>query len=81
VTHALATDKYIGEFLHLTGLALHHDDFQTRVVVKTRMNRRNDDRVVMMLNIGQLLRQKTDVVIVDQSDGSHDCPGRAQQLP
>lgn len=26
----------------------------------------------MMLNIGQLLRQKTDVVIVDQSDGSHD---------
>jgi hypothetical protein len=26
----------------------------------------------MMLDIGQLLGQKTDVVVVDQSDGSHD---------
>jgi len=48
VTHTLATDKYIGESLHLMGLALHHDDFQTRVEVKTGMNRRNDDRVVIV---------------------------------
>ena len=71
VLHSFQANQTAREFLHAFELALHDDDFQTHIVIEMRMDGRNNEFVVPMLQRGQLVSQQAEVMVVDESYGSH----------
>ena len=71
VLHALQANQAAREFLHAFELALHHDDFQTHIVIEMRMHGRDNEFVILMLQCGQLVSQQAEVMVVNQGYGSH----------
>ena len=69
--HAFCADESIRQLLDIFRLAAKHDYFQAAFVVEMRVQSRNDDCMMLMLQIGKLLRQQTRVMIVDQGHRAH----------
>jgi len=54
--HALGADEPIGQLLHLSRFAAKDNHFQATLMVEMCVQRGNDDLVIVVLEIGQLLR-------------------------
>jgi len=70
--HAFRTDEPVRQLLDLSRLAAEYDDFQAILMVKMRVQSGNDDGVRLVLEIGELFRQQTSVMVVNERDGADD---------
>jgi len=70
--HALCTDELVRQLLDILRLSAKYDYLQATLVVEMRMQGGNDDCVILVLEIGELLRQQPGVMIVDEGDRAHD---------
>ena len=74
------TDEAVREFLYIPRFAPKRDDFKAEVVVQVHVQGGNDKGMALVLQIGQFLRQKPSVMVIDQGErayhrrvGSDDC--------
>jgi hypothetical protein len=58
--------------LYAPGGTFHNHYFEAGVVIEVRVRCRNDEFVMIVLDIGQLFRQQPRVMIVDESDAADD---------
>ena len=70
--NTLGADEPIGESLHVFGFATQHDDFEAILVIEMGVHSRNDDVVVLVLNVGKFFRKQARVMIVDERHGADD---------
>lgn len=70
--HAFCADKTVGQLLYILRGPAKYDDFEATLVVEVGMQSRNNYFVVLVLEIGELLRQKAGVMVVDKGDRAHD---------
>ena len=82
---ALSADQRIRNFSHRAGLAAHHQYFKAIVVIEMHMQRGEDRAVVIVLQVGQLLVEEANVVIVYEGDSADNTrfgrfPGLFHQL-
>ncbi len=68
---SLCADEFVGELLNVAGTTAQEHYFKACIVIQMGMQRRNDNFVMFMLQIGQFFRQKASVVIIDQRNGPH----------
>src|SRR5207302_9284164 len=66
---AFRANQRVGDFTHGAGLAAHHQDLQAVVMIQMHVQRGENRAMVIVLHIGQLLIEQTDMVIVNQGDG------------
>ena len=74
------SDQLIRDLFDEIGLATHDEHFQTIMVVKMNVNRRNDHFMVVMLDVGQRSLNVLFVMIVNECDGAGNL-FRAKFLP
>lgn len=70
--HAFCADKAVGQLLYILRGPAKYDDFEATLVVEVGMQGRNDYFVVLVLEIGEFLRQKASVMFIDKGDRAHD---------
>ncbi len=70
VLHAFDADQAIGQFLYLSELALHDYHLQAHVVVEMGMHGRDNDFVILMLQLHEFVREKPGMMIVNKSYGA-----------
>jgi len=71
VPDSLRTDEAVCQYLHIPRPPSKDDNFKAAIVVQVDMQRGNDDGVAVVLQIGQLRRKKSRVMIVDKSYGTY----------
>ena len=71
VLHSFGADQAVGQTLYVFRFPPKYHYFETAIVIQVSMKRRNDHVMMLMLKIGELLRQQAGVVVVDQSYGAH----------
>jgi len=69
--HSFCADKAVGELLNVFRLAAKYDHLQAVLMIEVGMQGGNDDRVGLVLEIGEFFRQQASVVIVDEGDGAN----------
>jgi len=70
--HAFSADKTVCKLLHILRGPTKYDHFEAILVVEVGMQGRNNYFMVFVLEIGELLRQKAGVMVVNQGDRAHD---------
>jgi hypothetical protein len=70
--HAAQGEDAVGDCLQFSALALHDDDFEAVVMVEVDVGRGEDHGSGAVLNVGELLGEIGDVVVVDQGEGAYD---------
>ena len=70
VQHALGAPHHVGDLPHPAGLALDQQDLGAQVLVEMHVRRGQDRRVLVVLQLDQLLRQAANVMVEDQRDGA-----------
>src|SRR5579859_1385430 len=66
VLHALRADQRIGDLLHRPRLTLYYQHFEAVIVIEVHMQGGKNVRVMVVLQVRELLIQHADVVIIDQ---------------
>jgi hypothetical protein len=56
------------------------DDFHAVVMIQMRMNGGDDEVMRVMLKVGQLVAEQTDLVIVNQRERTDDAGGSGSRL-
>ena len=70
--HALRADEFVSQLLNIARLAAQEHNFKARIVIQMGMQRRDDNFVMFMLQVGQFFGEKPRVMVIDQSHGCHD---------
>ncbi len=70
--HAFRADEPVRQLLHSSRLATKYDHFQATFMVEMGVQRGNDYFVMLVLKIGELLGQQTNVMIIDECNRAHD---------
>ena len=69
---SLGADQGIGDLAHGARLTAHDQDLETIVVVEVHVKSGENGTVVVVLQVGQLLIEQADMMVVDQRDGADD---------
>ena len=68
----LCADQQIGKLLNQLRFAFHNDNFETGVMIEVGVHRGDDLPMVLMLDLGQFLRQQAAMVVINQCDRADD---------
>ena len=67
---AFHADQGVGDFLDHRSLAPNHEHLQAMVVVQMEVHARHNVAMEVVLDMGQLFRQITHLMVVDKRDGA-----------
>jgi hypothetical protein len=70
--HPFCADKPVRKLLHILRGPTKYDHFETTLVVEVCMQGGNDYFMILVLEIGELLRQKAGMMVVNKRDRAHD---------
>ncbi|HXX99354.1 MAG TPA: hypothetical protein VEI54_00445 [Candidatus Limnocylindrales bacterium] len=76
MTNPLCADKFVGQLLNIARLAPKEHNFKARIVIEMGMQRRDDNFMMFVLQVGQFFGEKPRVMVIDQSHGCHDWSSR-----
>jgi cobalt/nickel transport system permease protein len=68
--HTFRADEDVGYLSHIAGLASHHQNFQAVVMIQMDVERGKNRAMKIVLDVGELVAQHPDVMVVHQRDGA-----------